>query len=176
MTLPSKYRFLLDEPGPRILTEGLRLYGTREVAGSGSNPTILQWARELDIPYNADAIPWCGLYMAIVAHRAGWPTTSQPLWARSWATWQTRAERPSLGDILVFSRGPAHGHVGIYVGESATAFHVLGGNQDDMVSIVPIARSRLLAARRPTWRISEPENRRPITITGRTSRLSTNEA
>ena len=117
MTLPSKYRFLLDEPGPRILTEGLRLYGTREVAGSGSNPTILQWARELDIPYNADAIPWCGLYMAIVAHRAGWPTTSQPLWARSWATWQTRAERPSLGDILIFSRGPAHGHVGIYVGE-----------------------------------------------------------
>ena len=50
--------------------------------------------------------------------------------------------------MLVFERDGG-GHVGFYVGEDGTHYHVLGGNQDDAVSIAKIAKSRLVASRWP---------------------------
>ena len=93
---------------------------------------------------------------------------------RGWANFGVKAPEPALGDVLVFSRGSG-GHVGLYVGEDATAFHVLGGNQGDSVSIVRILKNRLLAARRPAWRIAQPGNVRPIHLAG-AGQLSLNEA
>ena len=54
---------------------------------------------------------------------------------------------------IVFWRGKRDGwkgHVGFYAGEDADAFHVLGGNQGNAVSIVRIGRDRLLGARWPS--------------------------
>jgi hypothetical protein len=65
--------------------------------------------------------------------------------------------------VLVFARGNA-GHVGVYVGEDATAFHVIGGNQSDRVSIARKPRTRLLGARRCPWRINQPGNVRPVIL------------
>ena len=79
-----------------------------------------------------------------------------------------------LGDVLVFARGKS-GHVGIYVGEDASAFHVLGGNQSDRVMIKRIAKARLLGVRRCPWRINQPGNVRVVRLSGGGS-LSTNEA
>jgi uncharacterized protein (TIGR02594 family) len=142
----------------------LALYGIKEKRGPANNPEIMEWAKDLGFKnYNADSIPWCGLFMAYVAKQAGWEDgiPSAPLWARNWRTFG-RASRPAqLGDILVFSRGTA-GHVGIYVGEDHDCFHVLGGNQGDRVSIVRINRDRLIAAREPKWRIAVPPNRRRV--------------
>ncbi len=59
---------------------------------------------------------------------------------------------PTLGAILVFWRGKRTGwlgHVGFYTGEDTSAYHVLGGNQGDKVSITRIAKERLLEARWP---------------------------
>jgi hypothetical protein len=50
---------------------------------------------------------------------------------------------PGLGTILVFSRGSG-GHVGVYMGEDSTHYHVLGGNQSDRVSVARIPKTRLL--------------------------------
>lgn len=175
--LPRKYRWLEKEGGPRLLTAFLAIYGTKEVPGGRSNPTIMAWAKEVGLPeYTADSIPWCGLAMAKVAHDAGWATEvpSNPLWARSWASFGVPAEQASLGDILVFTRNGG-GHVGVYVGEDANHFHVIGGNQSDAVTITRIAKSRLLAARRPKWRVSEPPNRRPVLLAAG-GPVSTNEA
>ena len=66
-----------------------------------------------------------------------------------------------LGDVLVFARGNG-GHVGIYVGEDFEAFHVLGGNQSDRVSIARKPKARALGARRCPWRINQPQNVRRI--------------
>lgn len=176
--LPAPYAWLVKEPGPKILTEFLRIYGTRERPGPANEAEIMAWAAEVGLrsQYSGDSIPWCGLAMAVVAHRAGWtdqiPDT--PLWARSWAEFGERADRASLGDILVFARNGG-GHVGVYVGEDATSYHVLGGNQSDAVTITRISKSRLLTARRPKWRMSEPANRRPIRLAVG-GKLSTNEA
>jgi hypothetical protein len=48
-------------------------------------------------------------------------------------------ERSAYEAVLVFER-PGGGHVGYYFGEDATAYHVLGGNQGDAVTIARIAR------------------------------------
>ncbi len=111
--------------------------------------------------------------MAIVARRAGKPAPASPLWALSWASFGTASPRPMLGDVLVFER-PGGGHVGLYVGEDATRYHVLGGNQGDAVSIVAIAKSRLRAARRH-YAIGPPPNVRPVRVSAH-GPTSTNEA
>jgi len=144
--LPKEYDWLTQEPAPRMLVEALNLYGTKEFVGGENNPVILAWAKEIHRLYGEDSIPWCGLFIAVVAQRAGKPIPENPLWARDWAKWGNRAFTPKLGDVLVFSRGNS-GHVGIYVGEDVRCYHVLGGNQGDCVSIVRIDKARLLSAR-----------------------------
>ena len=180
MDLPRQYAWLADEPGPRILVEALRTYGTIEKLGAGSNPSILTWAKitGLDRIYRNDATAWCGLWMAYVALQAGWDVPLNPLGARNWLTFGVPQQKPALGDVLVFWRGASsgfNGHVGLYVGEDAEAFHVLGGNQSDRVMIKRIAKNRLLGARRCPWRINQPAAVRPVVLAANGA-LSTNEA
>lgn len=173
--LPSAYSWLTREPGPKMLLEGLKLYGTLEAPGVANNPTILAWAKEVGLAasYTADSIPWCGLFMALLAKRAGKPLPRKPLWALDWATWGQDAGQPEIGDVLVFVRDGG-GHVALYVGEDAGAYHVLGGNQGDAVTITRIAKARLRAARH-LYEIGEPANARPI-ILAATGAISENEA
>lgn len=173
--LPVPYRFLANEPGPKMLLEFLKLYDTKEVPGPGDNPLILTWAKELGIrEYNHDSIPWCGLAMAIVAHRAGKPVPNSPLWALNWANFGAVVSQPMLGDVLTFKRDGG-GHVGLYIGEDQTAYHVLGGNQADSISIIRILKGRLYKAVRPPY-INQPTNVRKIMMAPSGTPLSSNEA
>lgn len=96
------------------------------------------------------ALPWCGDFVE-TAFARGLPNEKRPdkpFWARSWAHFGLRVE-PTRGAVLVFERGPQSGHVGFAVGQNDTDFFVLGGNQGDSVSVVAIAKARLLSARWP---------------------------
>lgn len=177
---------MIDAPGypwlrvislPSLAREGLATLGTREIVGPQHNPVILGWAREVGLAdvYRADETPWCGLWMAVVAQRAGWPVVNAPLWARNWARFGAASPEPMLGDVLVFTRPGGGGHVGLYIAEDADAYHVLGGNQGDSVSIVRIAKARMIAARRPAWRIAQPASVKPYRVAASGS-LSRNEA
>jgi uncharacterized protein (TIGR02594 family) len=171
--------FYLNDLGtlPRMVSEARKLLGTLEVPGPGNNPTILGWAAELGLQraYTADSVPWCGLFMALVAKRAGKLPPPSPLWALNWAHWGTPVGQPCLGDVLVFIR-TGGGHVGMYVGEDRDGFyHVLGGNQGDKVGVTRIAKKRLHAARMPTFKIQMPESREPI-ILNAAGQISENEA
>jgi uncharacterized protein (TIGR02594 family) len=133
--------------------EAVRLLGTREVPGAASNPKILQWAGKLGIPYKGDDIPWCGLFAAhcVGSTLPGETLPINPLGARNWAKFGSKC-KPVLGSILVFWREPKNkglGHVGFYHGEDDQAFHVVGGNQSDQVSVARVAKNRLLDARQP---------------------------
>jgi uncharacterized protein (TIGR02594 family) len=134
--------------------EAKRLLGLREGPGSKDNPTIIDWADQLGIDYDHDDIPWCGLFVAhcVGATLPDEPLPANPLGARNWArVGEAAAEAP--GAILVFWRetpNSGKGHVGFYHGEDATAYHVLGGNQSDSVSVTRVAKGRLLAIRRPS--------------------------
>lgn len=174
-SLPARYAWLAKEPGPLLLLEALKLFGTIEAAGSKNNPTILGWAREVgvDKAYSNDAIPWCGLFMAVIVKRTGRVVVDQPLWALSWARFGVASFVPSLGDILTFKRNGG-GHVALYVGEDASAYHCLGGNQSDQVCITRIAKARLFCARSPIYS-KRPANVRRVQL-GSQGSLSQNEA
>ena len=142
----DRYAWLLRENGPKMLMEALKLYGTKETEGDGNNPDILAWAKEVNAHgYAADSVPWCGLFVALCAKRAGKKIPENPLWARNWCAWGDPSPK-ELGAILVFSRGSG-GHVALYVGEDKECYHVLGGNQGDSVSIVRIRKDRLIGCR-----------------------------
>ena len=164
MNLPKKYEWLALEGAPRHLVKALELYGIEEIVGPKHNPVILEWAKELGLQsvYKEDEIPWCGLFIATVIKRAGREPVHQPLWARNWVDFGVASPTPMLGDILVYGRNSG-GHVGIYVGEDDKNFFTLGGNQGNQVSIVKIAKSRLLEARRPAYN-SAPTNIRRIVL------------
>jgi uncharacterized protein (TIGR02594 family) len=158
--------------------EALRLKGTKEAAGAADNSTILRWARRLGLAYGHDSIAWCGLFTAhcIGAALPDEPLPTNPLGARNWQRFGVPTE-PTLGAVLVFWRTHKtksfNGHVGFYAGEDDAAFHVLGGNQSDSVSIARVARARLLGAR---WPSTAPKPKGGATrVTGAGS-LSTNEA
>lgn len=174
--IPDQYLYLMKENGPRMLREGLRLYGTMEVKGNGDNPTIIAWAKEVGGEtarvYTRDAIPWCGLYMAVVAKRAGKSLPENPLLALSWSAWGKPIKDPELGDAVIFVRDGG-GHVGIYVGEDLETYHILGGNQADQVNITRIRKRRMYGARRPYYD-KQPSNVRRIYV-GADGPISVNE-
>ncbi|WP_242115532.1 TIGR02594 family protein [Sphingomonas lacusdianchii] len=130
--------------------------GTREAPGPANNPTIMGWAKRLGtkalgIAYNADSVPWCGVFVAACMQEAGLPTAPIAVRASAWANYGQPLAFHGFapGAILVFQR-PGGGHVGFYVGEDDTAYHVLGGNQSDNVTVARIERARCVAARWPT--------------------------
>lgn len=170
--LPKQYQWLNAEPGPKMLLEALKLHGTLEVVGEKDNPEILAWAKELDLhQYTHDSTPWCGLFAAITAKRAGKSVVQEPLWAANWLKFGLESP-PELGAIAVFSREGGN-HVGIYVGEDSTHYHILGGNQKDSVSIVRIAKDRCRGFRAQYQ--SKPANVRKVILSS-TGEVSTNEA
>lgn len=178
--LPAAYRWLDGHVGlSRLLVEARATFGTLETKGPGDNPVILAWAKEVGLEkvYRHDETAWCGLAMAVWAKRAGWDVVKDPLWARNWINLGRRVEDgdEALGDVLVYRREGGGGHVGLYVGEDDTAFHTLGGNQGDAVSIVRIAKSRLIGARRPKWRTSQPPGVVKVRLKA-SGQLSENEA
>lgn len=79
-----------------------------------------------------------------------------------------------LGDILTFKRNGG-GHVTMYVGEDAGAYHCLGGNQSDKVCITRIAKGRLHSVTRPIFKVAQPLNVRKIRLAA-SGTISRNEA
>lgn len=176
--LPSKYAWLAKETGPKTLVEALRHYGVIETPGGANNPEIMRWAKEVGAGgyYGADSIPWCGLFHAVVTKRAGYAPAYDPLAAKNWANYGNPVPKGEemLGDTLVFVR-PGGNHVARYIGENATQFLCLGGNQSDKVSFAWIAKDRLTACRRDPFKIGQPANIRKIWLND-SGEPSTNEA
>jgi len=180
MPFPKGYEWLgAIGPLPKVVREALALHGTKEFPGGADNPVIMGWAREItkDVvaAYGGDEIPWCGLLAAVVIHRAGYPVISSPLWAANWAKFGAKSHQAGLGDILVFKRPGGGGHVGFYIAEDESAYHVLGGNQSDAVTITRIAKTRCTAIRRPYFKIGQPASVKPYQVKAG-GKLSTNEA
>lgn len=179
MSLPEAYAFLRHDPvAPKMVLAALDLYGLHELAGGQNNPTILAWADEVKAAtsstyadwagdfYNADSIPWCGLFMAVCAVRsAGGRADRLPehkyLSALEWKAWgvPVAVADAVVGDVGISQR-QGGGHVFLIVGEDDTHFHILGGNQSDAVSIVRKAKADVVAVRRPKYQVQPPGARK----------------
>ena len=98
--------------------------------------------------------PWCGDFVQTCI-KTSLPTepfnglvAANPYLARNWQSFGKPCI-PSPGAVMVFWRGSKvgpYGHVAFYVGEDATSYFVLGGNQSNKVSITRLDKDRLLGA------------------------------
>ena len=170
------YTWLKEEKSPKILVEAVKHIGTKEIVGKQHNKKILEWAEAIGLKsvYTNDEIPWCGLFIAYCCHAQGLDVVKHPLWALNWNKFGNVAQVPMLGDVLTFTRNGG-GHVGIYVGEDTTCYHVLGGNQNNQVNVMRIEKSRLSQARRTAWKIAQPSNVRVVKLETK-GEISQNEA
>ena len=164
---------------PVWMREARRLIGVREVVGKGSNPTIMDWAKRLGgwvaSFFKDDDIAWCGLFMA---HVLGLtlprePLPANPLGALQYNKFGRQLPTPALGAIMTFTRDGG-GHVGLYVGEDKTHFHILGGNQGNSVRISRIEKNRLSDTRWP--KTGEPERLGRVYLTAAGVPASSNES
>ena len=145
------------EPVTRLpwIAEGLTVFGLHEVR---DNKALRAWmVGDGKTLGNPAVLPWCGDFAETCIKRAlpdelfVGALNVNPYWARNWVNFG-EACVPSLGCVVVFERGPSSAHVGFAMGQDATHLYVFGGNQGDSVSLVRVARSKLLASRWPlTW-------------------------
>lgn len=128
------------------------LIGTKEWPGAPSNPKIMQWAKRVGkfvgMNYTNDDQPWCGLFAAYCMVENNQLPPSIAVRASAWSTWGVELKKPAFGAVLTFTR-TGGGHVGFYVGEDDKTYHVLGGNQSNMVCITRIEKDRCSAIRWP---------------------------
>lgn len=181
--IPAKYAYLrAHPPAPLMVQAALDHYGLHEGVGSEDNPTILAWADEVGAAtksayadwaadwYAKDSIAWCGLFMALCAVRSaqGRPERMPEhkyLAALEWKHWgvPVAVKDAVVGDVGISQRDGG-GHVFLIVGEDATHFHILGGNQTDQVSIVRKAKADVVAVRRPRYQV-QPAGARKVMLT-----------
>ena len=99
---------------------------------------------------------WCAAFINAILNQKEIPGSESvsdvPLMARSFLYWGDSVKEPEVGDIVIFPRGDQgwQGHVGFYVMTSADGkyYYILGGNQDDQVSILRFSATSALGIRR----------------------------
>jgi len=97
---------------------------------------------------------WCAAFVNGVLKKNNIYGTNSNL-ARSFLNWGVEVDTADIqiGDIVIFPRGAEwQGHVGFYVGSIVTSgseyYLILGGNQQDTVSIQPYPAKNAIGIRR----------------------------
>lgn len=130
--------------------------GVSEIKGPKHAERILKMHSYTKLNAHDDETAWCAAAVCAWLEESG---VKSPRSARAldFEKWGIQLVRPSLGCILVFKRITAlgdpkkviAGHVGLYVGEDANCYWVLGGNQSDSVTYARFAKNDLISARMP---------------------------
>lgn len=159
---------------PRWLTVARKYIGTREISGPKHSGVITNWLVKLRAWWRDDETPWCGVAVAAWMQEAGLPYPKEWYRAKSWSEYGSnlQPDRIAPGAILVFDR-TGGGHVGLYIGHDDLCYHVLGGNQNNSVSITRIMKARCVAVR---WPKGEPVIGKPTRLKVDGKPITTNEA
>ena len=122
--------------------------GQAERPGKDHNKRILEYGKKLGLSwYDKDETPWCALFVGWVLETAGIKSTRSAA-ARSYEKWGERLKQPVPGCIAVLNRpGGASwmGHVGFFLEERGERICLLGGNQNDKVSLAWFNKDRVVA-------------------------------
>lgn len=126
----------------------------KEVSGPNSNPRITEAYSCVDGLGNPEMIddskvPWCACFVNYCIQKGiikGKGTRSA--WARSFLDWGVKSSG-NVGDIVVLRRGTnaSTGHVGFLYEKGTLYIKVLGGNQQNDVSIKSYPRVMVLGYR-----------------------------
>jgi uncharacterized protein (TIGR02594 family) len=133
-----------------LLLEMLSRYGLTEVSGPDSNPEIIEMGRELGINIEDDStFSWCSIALCYYAKKLGYEQPNSGA-ARSWLKMPITIFKPSLGDVVVLwreSKVSWKGHVGLFINWDKNFVWLLGGNQNNSISIAKFTRERILGIR-----------------------------
>ena len=134
-----------SRPSPPWVDELLRRKGLHE---SRDHSALYAWLRSAGSAVDPARTPWCGdaVETAILRALPDEPVPANPMASINWLKFGREMKAPALGAVLVFWRGTKsgwQGHVGFYVGEDATHYHVLGGNQSNAITITKLTKNRL---------------------------------
>lgn len=132
---------------PWIVAARLQI-GVREVKGFRHNPVIVGfWKLARLSGIKNDEVPWCAGFVGAMLESCSIRSARSDS-SRAYLKWGERIEAPEYGCVVVFTRSGG-GHVGFCVGLDARGrLLILGGNQNDAVSIAPFERARVAGYRR----------------------------
>ena len=121
--------------------------GVHEIRGRKHNDRILEYHSKTSYHAEKDEISWCASFVNWVFSECGIKGTNSAS-ARSWIRWGKKLDKPIYGCVVIFWRGKKDGwkgHVGFYLGHNRNGdLIVLGGNQNDQVSIKAYSEERVL--------------------------------
>jgi uncharacterized protein (TIGR02594 family) len=165
---------------PPWLANARGYMGMREIVGPRDNPEIVDLWKKAQVPgVNDDETPWCAAFVSAVLEEVG-IRSQRTGWARGYQKWGEALPGPAVGAIVVFSRGPNAGHVGIVLGrDQAGNLMVIGGNQGNAVSVAPFSpqrapKGRVLGYRWPQGVDRQASSKLPLVNSN--GRLSSDEA
>jgi len=134
-----------------LLLEMLKYYGLKEIFGSKHNPEIVKMFHDIGYNWiNDDETAWCSAALNYFCHKLGYERSGK-LDARSWLNMTIKVTKPEMGDIVILWRDNPNswqGHVGLYISDDKDKIYILGGNQDNMISIRSYYKSRVLGYRK----------------------------
>jgi uncharacterized protein (TIGR02594 family) len=162
----------MNEPHWMPLARGY--LGLAETPGKATAPTIARWLVTLRAWWTDDETPWCGTFVGAIFQQAGIALPKHWYRAKAWLEWGQTLHKPLPGCVVVFDRAGG-GHVGFLVGvDRGGRLLVLGGNQNNRVSIAPFAHDRVLGYRWPAGEAYTPLQ--PVPVLASNAAVSTNEA
>lgn len=123
--------------------------GTREIPGPKHEPKIVSWWKKIFRGgIKDDETPWCAAFVGAMLESVDVPSSRFES-AASYRKWGQPCLRPIYGAIVVMSR-PGGNHVGFCVGrDNGGNVAVLGGNQNNEVSVALFPISRIDSWRWP---------------------------
>jgi uncharacterized protein (TIGR02594 family) len=124
-----------------------------EFPGAEHHPLIQWWLSLCRWGFKAaDETPWCSAFVNAIYWEFDLPHTKSAA-ARSWldvgVPVSIEVARP-VSDLVILSRppNPTSGHVGFYDSHSTQTVTILGGNQQNKVTIETFNKARIVGVRR----------------------------
>lgn len=130
---------------PPWMSELLKVRGLHERKDFNK---LSDWLKSGGKYVNPKTTPWCGdaVETAMVLALPKEKVPGNPMASINWLKFGREQKEPTYGSVMVFWRGNKNnwqGHVAFYVSEDKDYYHVLGGNQSDMISVTKVSKKRL---------------------------------
>jgi uncharacterized protein (TIGR02594 family) len=129
-------------PLPPWIDLAMRFRGLREIPGKQHAPKIQMMLKKLGAWWTDDETPWCGVFVGYCLKESGIVPPKHWYRAKGYSDYGTAVSKSSIpmGAICVKSR-KGGGHVFYAVAQTADGKTIfgLGGNQSNMVNIVPFS-------------------------------------
>jgi uncharacterized protein (TIGR02594 family) len=144
-----KPEIIIPANAPPWLVVAYKEIGQAEVPGAEENSRIVAYFAALadHKTYRDDRDDWASAFVEWSLQQAGkfGPRSIKPA---DWLTWGKSLKVPTLGAIVVLNFSGLQ-HVGFYVGEDSDFVRILGGNQNDAVSVYRYPKSAVRGYRAP---------------------------